>query len=71
MSLDKSIEHGKEHRKSYHGSKAVDYDCRNHGYCPWCRGNRLYSSLKKIEKSKCDLEEYFIPEGEQEKDGDK
>ena len=33
MSLDKSIEHGKEHRKKYRGAKAVDKTCRNHGGC--------------------------------------
>lgn len=34
MSLDKSIEHGKEHRKLYHDPKAIDPSCRNHGSCP-------------------------------------
>lgn len=33
MSLDKAIEHGKEHRKEYRGSKAIDKTCRNHGGC--------------------------------------
>lgn len=40
MSLDKAIEHGKEHSKPYRGSKAVDRTCRNHGGCEWCRENR-------------------------------
>lgn len=52
MSLDKSIEHGKEHRKRYRGAKAVDPHCRNHGYCSWCRRNRLYSSKKTLEAIK-------------------
>lgn len=30
MSLDKSIEHGKENRKKYRGSKEIDCTCRNH-----------------------------------------
>lgn len=47
MSLDKAIVHGKEHRKPYTGGKAIDHTCRNHGGCDWCKGNRLYSSLKK------------------------
>lgn len=33
MSLDKSIEHGKEKRKPYYGAKAIDRTCRNHGGC--------------------------------------
>lgn len=31
MSLDKSIESGKEHRKPWQGSKNFDKTCRNHG----------------------------------------
>lgn len=42
MSLDKAIEHGKEHRKPYYGSKAIDATCRNHGSCPWCEENRKH-----------------------------
>jgi hypothetical protein len=40
MSLDKSIQNGKEHRKPYHGRKAIDPTCRNHGGCPACENNR-------------------------------
>lgn len=46
MSLDKGIEHGKEHRKPYRGSKVFDHGCRNHGSCEWCRGNRQYKFKK-------------------------
>lgn len=42
MSLDKAIEHGKEHRKQYYGAKAVAYRCRNHGDCLRCKTNRLF-----------------------------
>lgn len=42
MSLDKAIQHGKEHRKPYRGSKAIDPSCRNHGSCSWCKRNRLH-----------------------------
>ena len=52
MSLDKAIEHGKEKRKPYYGSKAIDCTCRNHGSCEWCRSNRLYQQLKMDEASK-------------------
>ena len=47
MSLDKAIEHGKEHRKPYRGSKAIDYTCRNHGSCPWCERNRRHKFRDK------------------------
>jgi len=47
MSLDKAIEHGKERRKPYRGSKAFDYTCRNHGGCPWCEENRKHKFRDK------------------------
>lgn len=46
MSLDKAIKHGKEKRKEYNGSKAVDPSCRNHGNCVWCKRNRLHKYTK-------------------------
>lgn len=52
MSLDKAIDHGKEHRKKYRGAKAVDPYCRNHGLCSYCKSNRLYSSNKALEAAK-------------------
>ena len=51
MSLDKAIEHHKEHRKPYYGSKAFDYTCRNHGGCPWCQENRMYKNIKREQES--------------------
>ena len=47
MSLDKAIEHGKERRKPYRGSKAIDPSCRNHGGCPWCEENRKHKFRDK------------------------
>lgn len=47
MSLDKAIEHGKEHREPYRGAKAIDATCRNHGGCPWCEGNRKFKMRDK------------------------
>lgn len=38
--LYKAIEHGKEKRKPYRKSKAIDCTCRNHGSCSYCRANR-------------------------------
>lgn len=58
MSLDKAIQHKKEHRKMYTGGKAVDRTCRNHGSCDFCRGNRLYASLVSEERTKAKLKEY-------------
>ena len=47
MSLDKSIQSGKSHRKPYRGVKAVDATCRNHGSCKWCEGNRTHKNGKR------------------------
>ena len=58
MSMNKAIEHGKEHRKPYRGGKAVDKKCRNHGGCEWCLGNREYSSRKRQESAEEELKEY-------------
>lgn len=58
MGLEKAIEHGKEHRKPYRGSKAFDHYCRNHGECIWCKNNRLFSKTKDREKLKEELKDY-------------
>ena len=47
MSLDKAIEHGKERRKPYRGSKAIDPSCRNRGGCLWCEENRKHKFRDK------------------------
>lgn len=57
MALDKAIQHGKEHRKSYFGSKAIDKTCRNHGGCPWCEENRKYKNTKRLQKALDKLKE--------------
>ena len=51
MSLSKAIEHGKEYRKEYKGAKSIDRSCRNHGDCDWCKENRLYKNLKRLDKA--------------------
>lgn len=56
MSLDKAIEHGKEKRKEYRGSKAIDKSCRNHGGCPWCERNRKFKFRDKRPPEKEDCE---------------
>ena len=57
MSLDKSIDSGKEHRKSFRGSKRFDRTCRNHGSCDYCKGNRLYSAKKALDEAKEKIKE--------------
>ena len=59
MSLDKAIEHGKEHRKQYRGSKAIDKTCRNHGGCDWCEENRKYKERRLKESADIDEQEYY------------
>ena len=51
MSLNNAIKHGKEKRKAYRGSKAIDHTCRNHGGCPWCEGNRKHKYKKREEEA--------------------
>ena len=51
MALNKAIMSGKEHRKMYRGSKAIDRTCRNHGSCCWCCENRQYKNLKRLQKT--------------------
>ena len=47
MGLEKAIASGQEHRRPYHGAKAVCFNCRNHGTCDYGRGNRLHSTRKR------------------------
>lgn len=61
MSLDKAIEHKKEHRKPYRGAKAVDTTCRNHGSCLWCANSRVYKYKAGIEAMRME-EEYWRKE---------
>ena len=58
MSLDKAIEHGKEKRKPYYRSQAIDRTCRNHGTCEVCKGNRLYRSRRLKEATQQEINEY-------------
>ena len=46
MSLDKSISSGKDKRKPFYGSKAVDQSCRDKT-CPWCRGNATHKNERR------------------------
>jgi len=55
MSLYKAIKYGKEKRKPYRKSKAIDSSCRNHGRCAYCRQNRLYQVQKENIRLKSEL----------------
>ena len=55
MSLDKAIEHGKEHRKPYRGNETYSGACRNHGGCEWCLENRLHKFRDKHPPEAIDL----------------
>lgn len=58
MTLDKAVEHGKEKRKPYRGSKAVARSCENHGGCPWCEGNRAHADNVRRDAADQQVEEY-------------
>lgn len=64
MGLEKAIAHGKERRKPYYDSRAVAGECRNHGWCPWCTGNRLHSFEKQKQAAIQKLKEYFADDGQ-------
>jgi hypothetical protein len=57
MSLDKAIEHGKEKRKPYRGSKCFDRSCRNHGNCGWCENNRTFERKRKSFAAQDEIDE--------------
>lgn len=59
MSLEKAIEHKKEKRKPYRGSKRIDHTCRNHGSCSFCEGNRLIADTKARMRLEGQEDEFF------------
>lgn len=56
MGLEQAIKHKKEKRKPYYDSRRFDATCRNHGSCPWCKGNRLHKKKQEEERLK-DMED--------------
>lgn len=60
MGLEKAIASGQEHRKPYHGAKAVCFNCRNHGTCDYCKGNRLHSTRKREAGADAQQKEYEV-----------
>lgn len=67
MSLDKSIQSGKSHRKPYRGAKAIDATCRNNGSCEWCHGNRAHRNDKRELATEQELREYAKRSGNNDK----
>jgi len=59
MSLEKAIEHGKEHRKKYppHDSRNFDWSCRNHHSCPYCTWGRQFFDRKSRRDAELRMEE--------------
>jgi hypothetical protein len=58
MSLDKGINHGKEHRKPYYKSGRVDPSCRPGGNCPYCKSGRQHKHKKKKLEANEKIEEF-------------
>lgn len=54
MSLDKAIINGKEHRKPYRKSRAIDRSCRNHGTCPYCQKGRQHKHKRQAHEFNLD-----------------
>lgn len=59
MSFDKAIEHNKEHRKPYKGSKAINRTCRCHGSCTYYLSNRMHRANKDKLKIDIDIKNYL------------
>ena len=57
--LDKAIKHGKERRKPYHGPKAFDGSCRNHGGCPFCEEGRQHFDRKARTAANDQIKDYW------------
>lgn len=59
MSLNKAIQHHKEYRRPYHGAKAVDATCRNHGSDSWAVSNRLYAVRRREAATESAIRDYL------------
>lgn len=45
-------------RQPYRKSRRFDRTCRNHGSCPYCRGNRLYSARKAERAAQSEVKQW-------------
>ena len=59
MFKEKYFGKSKENRKAYHGAKACDKTCRNHGTDDWSLRNRMNSTNRNIERSKSMLNDFL------------
>lgn len=59
MSLEKAIEHGKEHRRKYYDSRRFDCSCRSHGSCSYCRSNRTIFDKRARARTEGQVDEWF------------
>ena len=59
MSFDKYYPKRKDWRQPYRHSKRFDRSCRPGENCGYCKGNRLYSSRKKIIRVKNEISEFL------------
>jgi hypothetical protein len=48
MSFDNIYPNRKDWRKPYLRRGKYSHTCRPHGGCPWCKGNRRHSIIKKL-----------------------
>lgn len=60
MSLDKSIQHGKERRKPYYRSGKFDRTCRPNGGCSYCEMNRMHKNKKKECACKAQIDDVYL-----------
>lgn len=67
MSLDKSIQSGKSHRKPYIDQRIIFGQCRNHGKCYWCKSNRTHKNDKRELAVEQELREYAKRSGNNDK----
>lgn len=45
-------------KRALTGAKRYSGQCRNHGECEWCRGNRTYNERRDKEKASYDEKEF-------------
>lgn len=57
--LNKAIEHNKEYRKPYYGSRAMVKSARNHGGDPYSYTNYVISSLRRLDAANAQLNDYY------------
>lgn len=55
MSFDNDYPNRKDWRKPYRGSKRFDKNCRCHGKCGYCEGNRTYTTKRGLEAARQQL----------------